>query len=63
MGILNNVRGLITFKGSLLCHAAIIARELGIPCVTDLSKKDYDKLKSAQVVKMNGKTGIIDIIN
>lgn len=63
MGILNNVKGLITFKGSLLCHAAIIARELRMPCITDLSKEDYQKLKNAKVVKMNGKTGIIDIIN
>lgn len=63
MGILKNVKGLITYKGSLLCHAAIIARELGIPCITDLSKEDYDKLKNAKVVRMNGKTGIIEIIS
>lgn len=63
MGILNNVKGLITYKGSLLCHAAIIAREIGISCITDLSKEDYLKLQQANIVRMNGKTGVIKIIN
>jgi len=25
--------GIVTFNGSILCHAAIVSRELGIPCV------------------------------
>ncbi len=62
MRVLNNVKGLITYKGSLLCHAAIIAREMGIACVTDLSKEDYERLKSVNKVRINGSSGVIKII-
>lgn len=29
---------IITDKGGMMCHAAIIAREMGIPCVTGTEK-------------------------
>lgn len=59
--IIEKVSGLITKKGSLLCHAAIIAREQEIPCVTRLSDEDFERLKNAKYVKVNGDTGIITI--
>lgn len=59
--ILEKVSGLITKKGSLLCHAAIIAREQEIPCVTRLSDEDFERLKNAKYVEINGDTGIITI--
>jgi pyruvate,water dikinase len=30
---LNRVKGIITDEGGLTCHAAIIAREMKIPCL------------------------------
>lgn len=61
MNILEKVGGLITEKGSLLCHAAIIARELNVPCITKLNNLDFEKLKNVAEVKMNGEEGTIEI--
>ena len=61
MNILEKVGGLVTEKGSLLCHAAIIARELNVPCITKISSLDFEKLKSATDVKINGEEGTIEI--
>ena len=59
--ILEKVSGLITLKGSLLCHAAIIAREQKIPCITRLNQKDFERLKNAEYIEMDGDEGIIII--
>ncbi len=56
------VKGLIVEHGGLLSHAAIISRELGLPCV--IGVKDATKiLKNNQLVEMNGDTGVIKIGN
>ena len=49
---------LVTDRGGQTSHAAIVSRELGLPCVVgtgDATKK----LKDGQVVTVNGKTGEI----
>jgi pyruvate,water dikinase len=50
--------GIVTDKGGRTCHAAIVSRELGIPCVvgTDTATKD---LKDAGVVTVDGKSGVL----
>lgn len=55
------VKGIIIEKGSMLSHAAIISRELGIPCIINV-KNATSILKSGMKVKMNGDTGEIEII-
>lgn len=55
------VKGIIIEKGSMLSHAAIISRELGIPCIINV-KGATEILKSGMKVKMNGDTGEIEII-
>ena len=56
------VKGLIVEHGGLLSHAAIISRELGLPCV--IGVKDATKiLKNNQHVEINGDTGVIKIGN
>ncbi len=53
--------GLIVERGSLLSHSAIVARELGLPCV--VSVPDITKiLKTGDLVEMDGSTGTITII-
>lgn len=49
---------IVTDKGGRTCHAAIVSRELGIPCVvgTDTATKD---LKDAGVITVDGKGGIV----
>jgi pyruvate,water dikinase len=55
------VKGIIIEKGSMLSHAAIISRELGIPCIINV-KNATDTLKSGMKIRMNGDTGEIEII-
>ena len=59
---MKKAKALVTKIGSLLCHAAIIARELGIPCVTDIDDEDFTKISKAKTIYLNGSTGEIKII-
>ncbi len=49
---------LITNTGGVACHAAIISRELGIPCIV-ATKDATSVLKSGSVVTVDGERGII----
>ena len=55
------ISGIITEKGSMLSHAAIISRELGIPCIVNVKDATHI-LKSGMRVKMNGATGEISFL-
>jgi pyruvate,water dikinase len=48
--------GIVTDRGGRTCHAAIVSRELGIPCVVGTSDATQ-KLKSDQVVTVDGSRG------
>lgn len=53
--------GILVERGSLLSHSAIVAREMGKPCVvgiTGLTKI----LKTGDVVEMDGNTGIVKLV-
>jgi len=51
-------RGVLVERGSLLSHAAIVARELGIPAVVSLPGLTA-WLKDGDVVEMDGSTGLV----
>ena len=53
-----SARGVLVERGSLLSHAAIVARELGIPAVVSLPGLTK-WLKDGDVVEMDGSTGIV----
>lgn len=55
---MKKVNGIITDKGGQTSHAAIVSRELGVPCVvgTKTATKDF---KEGDVVTLNGTTGKI----
>ena len=53
---MKKVNGIITDKGGQTSHAAIVSRELGIPCVVG-TKIATKKLKEGDVVTINGTTG------
>lgn len=55
------VKGIIIEKGSQLSHAAIISRELGIPCIINVSHATKT-LKSGSRIRMNGDSGKIEIL-
>jgi len=49
---------IVTNKGGQTSHAAIVSRELGIPCIVGTSTATQT-LKTGQVITLNGKTGQI----
>ena len=53
---MKKVVGIITDEGGQTSHAAIVSRELGIPCIVG-TEKGTREIKSVLVVTMNGSTG------
>ncbi len=53
---------IITDLGGRTCHAAIVSREMGIPCVVGTeaaSRRATERLKDGQIVTVAGSTGAI----
>jgi len=55
---MKKVNGIITDKGGQTSHAAIVSRELGVPCVVG-SNTATKSLKTGDIVTLNGATGEI----
>ncbi len=53
---------IITAVGGFLSHTAIIARELGITCVTGIGRDNFKKLANCKAVEVDGNKGTIKII-
>ena len=56
--LLLQAKGIITNTGNLLCHAAIVAREFGIPCIVGTINAT-EILKNDMKVKMGGLKGVV----
>ena len=50
--------GIVTEYGGILCHAAIVSREYGIPCVV-CAENATKLIKDGETVTINGETGEI----
>ncbi len=50
--------GVLVERGSILSHAALVARELGVPCVVGIPRL-LEVLRDGEVVEMDGATGIV----
>jgi pyruvate,water dikinase len=48
--------GLLVQRGSLLSHSAIVAREMGLPCIVGVAGL-LDSVQDGDLVEMNGTTG------
>ena len=59
--LLAEAKGVISEKGSLLSHTAIISRELGIPAVVGIDNL-LSTLKNGDTVRLDGSTGIVRIL-
>ena len=53
---------IVTDEGGITSHAAIVSRELGIPCIVG-TKNGTKILKSGDQVQVDANTGIIKILN
>lgn len=59
--LLATAKGIISEKGSLLSHTAIISRELNIPSIVGVNNL-LNTVKTGDLIEMDGTTGIINII-
>ncbi|MDO5851097.1 MAG: phosphoenolpyruvate synthase [Methanobacteriaceae archaeon] len=55
---MKRANGIVTNEGGVTCHAAIISRELGIPCVSGTGKATTT-LKENSIVTIDGKKGLV----
>lgn len=58
---LKNVKAIITDEGGITCHAAIISREMKIPCVVGVGNATQI-LKNGDKVEIDAESGIVKII-
>ena len=60
--ILDKIAGLVTDEGGISCHAAIVSRELGIPCIigTRIATKAF---KNGDIVEVDADKGIVRKVN
>ncbi|SFQ03253.1 pyruvate, water dikinase [Amycolatopsis arida] len=54
---------LVTAAGGMLCHAAIVARELGVPCVTGVGAAALARLAAGETVSVDGTAGTVSIVD
>lgn len=57
---LKNVGGLLSSRGGITCHASIIAREYGVPCL--VSVKNIDLLSDGTRIELNATSEKIKIL-
>ena len=48
--------GIVTEFGGILCHAAIVAREYGIPCIVSCTNV-MNEINDGDIITINGTTG------
>jgi pyruvate,water dikinase len=49
---------LVTDRGGITCHAAIVARELGVPCVVG-TRTATSTLRDGEMVTVDGERGLV----
>ena len=59
IAVFANAAGVIAERGSLLSHSAIVAREMGVPCVVSL-KGVTQWLKTGDMVRLDGGAGTVE---
>lgn len=59
--VFHKVRGVVTDLGGISSHAAIVAREFGIPCVTGTGYATRT-IKTGDLVRVDGETGTVVIL-
>lgn len=59
IAVFANAAGVIAERGSLLSHSAIVAREMGVPCVVSL-KGVTQWLRTGDTVRLDGGAGTVE---
>ena len=58
MPLMRKAKAVITDEGGITCHAAIVSRELGIPCIIG-TKIATKVLKDGDMVEVDANKGIV----
>lgn len=58
--VLGEVEAIVAERGGMLCHAAIVARELGIPCVVGAAGATK-RIRTGQLVTVDGAAGTVEL--
>ena len=61
VGLFMVAGGVVTDLGGLLSHGAIVAREMGIPCVVG-TKTVTQTITDGQPIRVNGDTGLVEVL-
>lgn len=59
--VMGMIAGLITDEGGVTCHAAIVARELKLPCITGTGNAT-SVLKDGDRVEMDANSGQVRVL-
>ena len=59
--LMRRAKAIITDEGGVACHAAIVSRELGIPCIIG-TKVATKRLKSGDAVEINFDDGTVKVL-
>lgn len=60
--LMGKAKAIVTDEGGLLTHAAIVARELGIPCIIG-TKNATQVLKDGDIIELDANNGIVRILS
>jgi pyruvate,water dikinase len=52
---------LVVERGSMLSHSAIVAREMGIPCVVGVENAT-DHIRSGASLRLDGGAGTVEVL-
>lgn len=58
IALFTNASAIVVERGSLLSHSAIVARELGLPCVVGL-KGAMSIIETGEVIEVDGASGVV----
>lgn len=61
INLFSQAAGIISIRGNLLSHTAILCREMGIPSIVG-AKGLMNKIKDGDTIEMNGGTGKINLV-
>lgn len=59
--LMKKAKAIITDEGGVTCHAAIISREIGVPCITG-TKIATKVLKDGDEIEVNANHGVVKIL-
>ena len=62
IAVFSGASAIVVERGSLLSHSAIVARELGIPCVVGLSGATQ-WIADGETLRVNGATGVVERVD